>query len=168
MGKFNSNIAILRLEHSIKVHELKPLQMDLTEISQESHNTTTLLGWTRYHAYEKNVTVTNISECTQSAHKNYSNADYLCIKNVGPPVAGTLGNPCLSGCPLMINDTLVGLITAGHKRLTKNNLLLAITKGKFLPFIHATINGIDFVDWQKDIEGMVEEFVKHVVDKAFF
>lgn len=166
MGKFNSNIAILRFEHSIKVHDLKPVQMDVNDISQTNHSM--LLGWTRYHAYEKNVSIANISECTEAAHKNYSSNDFLCIKNSGHPIAGALGNPCLAGCPLVLDDKLVGMITVGHKRLTKNNLLLAITKVKLLPFIQAIMNGIDFNDWQKDIEGMVEEFVKHVVDKAFF
>lgn len=162
----DSNIAVLYFEHSIKVHDLKPIQMDLNDVAQTNHSM--LLGWTRYHAYEKNVTVGNISECAETAHTNYSSSDYLCIKNPGHPIAGALGNPCLVGCPLVLEDKLVGMVTAGPKRLAKNNMLLAITKAKLLPFTQAIMNGIDFNDWQKDIEGMVEDFVKHVVDKAFF
>uniref|UniRef100_A0A336L0U6 CSON002228 protein n=1 Tax=Culicoides sonorensis TaxID=179676 RepID=A0A336L0U6_CULSO len=166
-GKFNSNIAILRLEHSIKIQNLVPLRMDLSP--EQNITNSLLLGWTKYHAYEKGIVITeNVTECAETARKNYSNTDYLCIKNAGQPLAGVMGNPCLAGCPIVQNDTLVGLVTVSHKRLTKNGLLLAISKGKLLAFIQAAMNGIDFNDWQKDIEGLVEQFVKNVVDKAFF
>ncbi|XP_063708574.1 uncharacterized protein LOC134837160 [Culicoides brevitarsis] len=153
-GKFDSNIAILHFEHSIKLQNLKPIEIDPSESLQSNHSM--LLGWTRYHAYEKNVTIVNMSECNGMTRKNYSSDDFLCVKNPGQPIAGALGNPCLAGCPLVIDDKLVAMVTAGHKKLAKNNMIMAITKAKLLPFIQAVKNGVELGD-------VPEDLVKNVV-----
>lgn len=113
------------------------------------------------------MTIANISECSEIARKNYSNSDYLCVKNPGQPIAGALGNPCLAGCPLVSDDKLVGMVTAGHRRLAKNSMVLAITKKNLLPFIQAVKNNVDLEDLE-NIEEAVEEFVKNIVDKSAF
>lgn len=169
MRKYNSNIAILRLEHSIKVENFKPLKIELSDLSEiEKNSNLLMLGWTKYQAFEKNITIDDIQTCVAKTKTNYSMTEFFCLKNEGFSTQASLGNPCLAGCPLILNDTLYGMITIGHKKLTKNNYMLGMTATKLLPFIQAVANGIDFDNWQKDIEQMVEQFVRNVVGKAFF
>lgn len=121
-----------------------------------------LIGWGEFSKLDRKVTLRNTSECIVLG-KNISSAEYGCLQNMATQIQPF----CLTGCPVIRDNTLYGICTTTAKKLTKNNLLLMTNSSKIMPFIQAVIKGVDFEKWKEDIQDLVKEFVKDVVRKSF-
>lgn len=161
-GRLNFNAAMLKLEHSIKLDWIKPPVLDIS--STETYSDLQLVGWGEFSKVERRMKLQNITECGTKVGKNMSSNEYGCLQNT---VTSQVQPFCLTGCPVLHNNTLYGICTSTAKKLSKNNLLLMTNATKIMPFIHAVVKGVDFVKWREDIQDLVKEFVKDVVRKSF-
>lgn len=160
-GRLNFNAAILVLEHSIKLDWVKaPIILESDDHTVDKLN---LIAWAEFRKLERPIELKDIHVCANKMGKNMSGSEYGCLQLKPNPVQPF----CLTGCPVMHNDTLFGICTSTAKKLTKNDLQLMTNAPKLKPFIHAVLKGVDFDKWKEDVEDLVKEFVKDVVRKSF-